>query len=165
MKAARDKKYDDDSGKYVDKYLQNFCLHWWNAFTNHAGCSCDCRRVFQGLIHSIAKGFASLCHYAMVKKCVLSITAQSFTWSVSVACCVEKGTACFEHLIGHPWYITATCYALVKTIISLSLLYTKLEEDQLSGTERDNCLLLEKMSCIMRTKGEICNKNYYKAKK
>ncbi|XP_025911159.1 uncharacterized protein CFAP97D1 [Apteryx rowi] len=48
--------------------------------------------------------------------------------------------------------------------ISLSLLYTKLEEDRLSGIERDNRLLLKKMSCIMRTKGQIDNKNDYKAK-
>ncbi|XP_048149522.1 uncharacterized protein CFAP97D2 [Corvus hawaiiensis] len=41
----------------------------------------------------------------------------------------------------------------------------KLEEDQLSATERDNCLLLEKMSCIMRTKGQTDNKNDYKAKR
>ncbi|KAM4790018.1 LOW QUALITY PROTEIN: uncharacterized protein CFAP97D2 [Cyanocitta cristata] len=54
---------------------------------------------------------------------------------------------------------------LCKTrIISSSLLYTKLEEDQLSATERDNCLLLKKMSCIMRTKGQTDNKNDYKAK-
>ncbi|XP_054676759.1 uncharacterized protein CFAP97D2 [Grus americana] len=40
----------------------------------------------------------------------------------------------------------------------------KLEEDRLSVIERDNRLLLEKMSCIMRTKGQIDNKNDYKAK-
>ncbi|XP_074938441.1 uncharacterized protein CFAP97D2 [Phalacrocorax aristotelis] len=41
----------------------------------------------------------------------------------------------------------------------------KLQEDRLSIIERDNCLLLEMSSCIMRTKGRIDNKNYYKAKR
>ncbi|XP_064501668.1 uncharacterized protein CFAP97D2 [Pseudopipra pipra] len=40
----------------------------------------------------------------------------------------------------------------------------KLEEYRLSAIERDNCLLLE-MSCIMRKKGQIDNKNDYKAKR
>ncbi|XP_010289959.1 PREDICTED: uncharacterized protein C17orf105-like, partial [Phaethon lepturus] len=55
-------------------------------------------------------------------------------------------------------------YSHVHLNTSLSLLYTKLEEDQLSIIERDNRLLLEKMSCIMSTKGQIDNKNDYKAK-
>ncbi|KAM6316766.1 LOW QUALITY PROTEIN: uncharacterized protein CFAP97D2 [Aegotheles albertisi] len=38
------------------------------------------------------------------------------------------------------------------------------EHNKRSVTKRDNCLLLEKMSCIMRTKGQIDNKNYYKTK-
>jgi len=41
----------------------------------------------------------------------------------------------------------------------------KLEEDRLSAIERDNRLLLEKMSCIMRKKGQTDNKNDYKAKR
>ncbi|XP_009637256.1 uncharacterized protein CFAP97D2 [Egretta garzetta] len=40
----------------------------------------------------------------------------------------------------------------------------KLEEDRLSVIERNNRLLLEKVSCIMRAKGQIDNKNDYKAK-
>ncbi|XP_009987599.1 PREDICTED: uncharacterized protein C17orf105-like, partial [Tauraco erythrolophus] len=40
----------------------------------------------------------------------------------------------------------------------------KLEEDRLSVIKRDNRLLLEKMYCIMRTKGQINNKNYYKTR-
>ncbi|XP_014799580.1 PREDICTED: splicing regulatory glutamine/lysine-rich protein 1 isoform X2 [Calidris pugnax] len=40
----------------------------------------------------------------------------------------------------------------------------RLKEDRLSVIKRDNCLLLEKMSCIMRTKGQIDNKNDYRAK-
>ncbi|XP_010213196.1 PREDICTED: uncharacterized protein C17orf105 homolog, partial [Tinamus guttatus] len=48
--------------------------------------------------------------------------------------------------------------------LHLKLGKLKLEEDRLSVIERDNRLLLEKMSCIMRTKGQIDNKNDYKAK-
>uniref|UniRef100_A0A8B9Q8N9 CFAP97 domain containing 2 n=1 Tax=Apteryx owenii TaxID=8824 RepID=A0A8B9Q8N9_APTOW len=48
--------------------------------------------------------------------------------------------------------------------LHLKLGKLKLEEDRLSGIERDNRLLLKKMSCIMRTKGQIDNKNDYKAK-
>ncbi|XP_074800990.1 uncharacterized protein CFAP97D2 isoform X2 [Natator depressus] len=40
----------------------------------------------------------------------------------------------------------------------------RLEKEQLSVIERDNHLLLEKISCIMRTKGRIDNKNYCQAK-
>ncbi|KAM9301058.1 LOW QUALITY PROTEIN: uncharacterized protein CFAP97D2 [Morus bassanus] len=48
--------------------------------------------------------------------------------------------------------------------LHLKLGKQKVEEDQLSVTERDNHLLLEKMSCVMRTKGQTNNKNDYKAK-
>ncbi|PKU40082.1 cell division cycle protein 16 like protein [Limosa lapponica baueri] len=48
--------------------------------------------------------------------------------------------------------------------LHLKLGKLKLEEDRLSVIERENCLLLEKMSCIMRTKGQIDNKNDYRAK-
>ncbi|KAM6381938.1 LOW QUALITY PROTEIN: uncharacterized protein CFAP97D2 [Alca torda] len=47
--------------------------------------------------------------------------------------------------------------------LHLKLGKLKSEED-LSAIETDNHLLLEKMSCIMRTKGQIDNKNDYKAK-
>ncbi|XP_067889022.1 sperm axonemal maintenance protein CFAP97D1-like [Heterodontus francisci] len=40
----------------------------------------------------------------------------------------------------------------------------KLEEERLSTIERDNQLLLQKMSTIMRTTGRIDNKNEYKSK-
>ncbi|XP_029460478.1 uncharacterized protein CFAP97D2 isoform X2 [Rhinatrema bivittatum] len=40
----------------------------------------------------------------------------------------------------------------------------KLEEERLAVIERDNRLLLEKMSCIMRTKGRTDNKNDYEFK-
>ncbi|XP_043364324.1 uncharacterized protein CFAP97D2 isoform X2 [Dermochelys coriacea] len=40
----------------------------------------------------------------------------------------------------------------------------RLEKERLSVIERDNHLLLEKISCIMRTKGRIDNKNYCQAK-
>uniref|UniRef100_UPI00398E624A uncharacterized protein CFAP97D2-like n=1 Tax=Pristiophorus japonicus TaxID=55135 RepID=UPI00398E624A len=40
----------------------------------------------------------------------------------------------------------------------------KLEEERLSTIERDNQLLLNKMSTIMRTTGRIDNKNEYKLK-
>ncbi|XP_033003595.1 uncharacterized protein CFAP97D2 [Lacerta agilis] len=48
--------------------------------------------------------------------------------------------------------------------LHLKLRKLKLEKDRLSIIERENCLLLEKMSCIMRTKGRIDNKNEYEAK-
>lgn len=38
-----------------------------------------------------------------------------------------------------------------------------MEEDRLSVIKKDKRLLLEKMSCIMRTKGQMYNKNDYKA--
>ncbi|KAM9245437.1 uncharacterized protein CFAP97D2 [Leptosomus discolor] len=47
--------------------------------------------------------------------------------------------------------------------LHLKLGKLKLEEDQLSIIGRDNYLLLQKMSCIMRTKGRIDQKNDYKA--
>ncbi|XP_075446573.1 uncharacterized protein CFAP97D2 [Ascaphus truei] len=48
--------------------------------------------------------------------------------------------------------------------LNLKLKKLKLEEERLSVIERDNHLLLEKMSTIMRTKGRIDNKNDYEAK-
>ncbi|XP_072254747.1 uncharacterized protein CFAP97D2 [Pyxicephalus adspersus] len=48
--------------------------------------------------------------------------------------------------------------------LNLKLKKLKLEEERLSTIERDNRLLLGKMSTIMRTKGRIDNKNNYVAK-
>ncbi|XP_067419740.1 uncharacterized protein CFAP97D2 isoform X1 [Emydura macquarii macquarii] len=48
--------------------------------------------------------------------------------------------------------------------LHLKLKKLKLEKERLSVIERDNRLLLEKMSCIMRTKGQIDNRNYCEAK-
>ncbi|XP_069613636.1 uncharacterized protein CFAP97D2 [Ranitomeya imitator] len=48
--------------------------------------------------------------------------------------------------------------------LNLKLKKLKLEEERLTIIERDNRLLLEKMSTIMRTKGRIDNKNNYEAK-
>ncbi|CAM4387457.1 uncharacterized protein CFAP97D2 isoform X1 [Lepidochelys kempii] len=48
--------------------------------------------------------------------------------------------------------------------LHLKLKKLKLEKERLSVIERDNHLLLEKISCIMRTKGRIDNKNYCQAK-
>ncbi|KAM9320014.1 uncharacterized protein CFAP97D2 [Gastrophryne carolinensis] len=48
--------------------------------------------------------------------------------------------------------------------LNLKLKKLKLEEERLSVIERDNNLLLEKMSTIMRTKGRVDNKNSYEAK-
>ncbi|XP_063809464.1 uncharacterized protein CFAP97D2 [Pseudophryne corroboree] len=48
--------------------------------------------------------------------------------------------------------------------LNLKLKKLKLEEERLSVIERDNHLLLEKMSTIMRTKGRIDNKNNYEGK-
>ncbi|XP_044143907.1 uncharacterized protein CFAP97D2 [Bufo gargarizans] len=48
--------------------------------------------------------------------------------------------------------------------LNLKLKKLKLEEERLTIIERDNRLLLEKMSSIMRTKGRVDNKNNYEAK-
>ncbi|KAG8451868.1 hypothetical protein GDO86_003895 [Hymenochirus boettgeri] len=48
--------------------------------------------------------------------------------------------------------------------LSLKLKKLKLEEERLSVIERDNYLLLQKMSTIMKTKGRVDNKNEYEAK-
>nr|XP_033803522.1 uncharacterized protein CFAP97D2 [Geotrypetes seraphini] len=48
--------------------------------------------------------------------------------------------------------------------LNLKLKKLKLEEDRLAVIERDNRLLLEKMSCIMRTTGSVDNKNDYELK-
>ena len=42
--------------------------------------------------------------------------------------------------------------------------YVQLEEERLATIERDNRILLEKMSQIMRTKGRVDNWNDYNAK-
>ncbi|XP_043547181.1 uncharacterized protein CFAP97D2 isoform X2 [Chiloscyllium plagiosum] len=49
--------------------------------------------------------------------------------------------------------------------LNLKFKKLKLEEDRLSIIERDNQLLLQKMSTIMRTTGRIDNKNEYKLKR
>jgi len=46
----------------------------------------------------------------------------------------------------------------------LKLKKLQLEEERMSTIERDNRLLLEKMSQIIRTKGRVDNRNYYKYK-
>ncbi|XP_071991892.1 uncharacterized protein CFAP97D2 [Engystomops pustulosus] len=48
--------------------------------------------------------------------------------------------------------------------LNLKLKKLKLEEERLTTIERDNRLLLEKMSAIMRTKGRVDNKNNYESK-
>ncbi|XP_069493221.1 uncharacterized protein CFAP97D2 [Ambystoma mexicanum] len=48
--------------------------------------------------------------------------------------------------------------------LNLKLKKLKLEEERLSIIERDNRLLMEKMSCIMRTKGGVDNINHYESK-
>ncbi|XP_064412858.1 sperm axonemal maintenance protein CFAP97D1-like isoform X1 [Latimeria chalumnae] len=48
--------------------------------------------------------------------------------------------------------------------LHLKLKKLKLEEERLSTIDRDNHLLLEKMSCIMRTRGRIDNRNDYERK-
>ncbi|XP_062983737.1 uncharacterized protein CFAP97D2 [Elgaria multicarinata webbii] len=48
--------------------------------------------------------------------------------------------------------------------LHLKLRKLKLDQERLSVIERDNRLLLEKMSYIIRTRGRIDNKNEYKAK-
>ena len=43
-------------------------------------------------------------------------------------------------------------------------LFSKVEEERLATVERDNRILLEKMSYIMRTKGRVDNRNDYEHK-
>merc|ERR1712142_500668 len=40
----------------------------------------------------------------------------------------------------------------------------QIEEERLATVERDNRILLEKMSCIMRTRGRVDNRNDYQQK-
>merc|ERR1719457_184663 len=46
----------------------------------------------------------------------------------------------------------------------LKLKKLQIEEERMSTIERDNRLLLEKMSQIIRTRGRVDNKNYYNYK-
>merc|ERR1712202_44221 len=46
----------------------------------------------------------------------------------------------------------------------LKLKKLQLEEERMSTIERDNRLLLEKMSQIIRTRGRVDNRNYYSYK-
>jgi hypothetical protein len=48
--------------------------------------------------------------------------------------------------------------------IHLKLKKLQVEEERLAVVERDNRILLEKMSWIMRTKGQVDNWNHYKQK-
>ena len=45
------------------------------------------------------------------------------------------------------------------------ILFVQLEEERLATIERDNRILLEKMSYIMRTRGRIDNRNDYEYKR
>jgi len=45
------------------------------------------------------------------------------------------------------------------------LIIIQLEEERLATIERDNRILLEKMSYIMRTQGRIDNRNNYEYKR
>merc|ERR1712183_881485 len=47
----------------------------------------------------------------------------------------------------------------------LKLKKLQLEEERMSTIERDNRLLLEKMSQIIRTRGRVDNRNYYSLQK
>lgn len=47
----------------------------------------------------------------------------------------------------------------------LKLKKLQIEEERMSTIERDNRLLLEKMSQIIRTRGRVDNKNYYSYKR
>nr|XP_028583878.1 uncharacterized protein CFAP97D2 [Podarcis muralis] len=60
--------------------------------------------------------------------------------------------------------VVDTCTPRTYGHLHLKLRKLKLEKDRLSIIERENRLLLEKMSRIMRTTGRIDNKNEYKAK-
>jgi len=48
--------------------------------------------------------------------------------------------------------------------LHLKLKKLQLEEERLATIERDNRILLEKMSCIMRTRGRVDNRNNYEYK-
>ncbi|KAM6341355.1 uncharacterized protein CFAP97D2 [Podargus strigoides] len=60
--------------------------------------------------------------------------------------------------------IVDTSAPAIYSHLQLKLGKLKLEEDRRSIIEKDNRLLLERISYIMRTKGQIDNKNDYKAK-
>ena len=47
----------------------------------------------------------------------------------------------------------------------LIFFYLQLEEERLATIERDNRILLEKMSYIMRTRGRVDNRNNYEYKR
>ena len=58
---------------------------------------------------------------------------------------------------------------LYAIILSLALFfsfvnYSQIEEQRLAVIERDNRILLEKMSYIMRTRGSVDNRNDYEQK-
>lgn len=48
--------------------------------------------------------------------------------------------------------------------LHLKLKKLQIEEERLATVERDNRILLEKMSCIMRTRGRVDNRNDYQQK-
>jgi E3 ubiquitin-protein ligase TRIP12 len=57
-----------------------------------------------------------------------------------------------------------TSQMLFKMFVIFYLLFAKLEEERLATIERDNRILLEKMSHTMRTRGQVDNRNDAKAK-
>lgn len=118
--AVRGTNYHYGPERYADKYLQKICLRWWNVFANHAGWCCCCKEVFQGQTHSIAMCFLSLCHH---------YSSQHQNRASSDQCLSLHHQVSMVHHCSLLWpRKTGT--------ISLSLLYTKLEEDQLSVIER-----------------------------
>ncbi|XP_064615383.1 sperm axonemal maintenance protein CFAP97D1-like [Liolophura sinensis] len=48
--------------------------------------------------------------------------------------------------------------------LHLKLKKLQLQEERLATIERDNRILLEKMNCIMRTRGRVDNRNFYEYK-
>ena len=49
-------------------------------------------------------------------------------------------------------------------MLDLEFYHKQIEEERLAEVERDNRILLEKMSYIMRTRGNVDNRNYYQHK-
>ena len=60
---------------------------------------------------------------------------------------------------------TLKIYAVKLKIYKIWFFSFQLEEERLATIERDNRILLEKMSYVMRTRGRVDNRNNYEYKR
>ena len=58
-----------------------------------------------------------------------------------------------------------TCDVVIMGFVTSYVGLFQLEEERLATIERDNRILLEKMSYVMRTQGRVDNKNDYEYKR